>query len=217
MATSLVSNHHVSLRPMSDGFREAQNISVWVLNVEVKRARWLLSQSSGDGRAAARQLLVEQPNVADGDEGVEVLSRSAVSSFSVKFRGALEVDRSAITRYACVEIAVNEVGCKTEALLILVVIVSFAVVDPLCGGIAPFQFSSGGNSAERSCESPRQIHLGVPLSFLRLPVHVDRHCARGGVARGHRATPCSRHLPPIQAETQVESTRSRVQAVRRRG
>jgi hypothetical protein len=61
---------------------------------------------------------VKRPDVGDVEEGVKVPPRPAMSSFGVKLRGALEMDRSAVTRHACVEIAVNEVGCKTEALFI---------------------------------------------------------------------------------------------------
>jgi hypothetical protein len=72
----------------------------------------------GDRSPAPNELVVERADLGHVNESIEVLSRSAVGSFGVELGGALEMDRSPVSRHARIEIAVDEVGREAEALFV---------------------------------------------------------------------------------------------------
>src|SRR2546430_3088316 len=75
------------------GFRETQDVAVWVLNVEVPCAPRTLLERFRDRRTAAHELVVQCADVGYVKEGIKVLPGPAIGPFGLKFRGALEMDR----------------------------------------------------------------------------------------------------------------------------
>src|SRR5690348_15212063 len=107
-----------SFKRLLGGFREAEDVAVRVLNVEVQCAPRTLLKRLGDRSPAPNQLGVERPDLGHVKEGIEVLSGPAVGSFGVELGSALEMDRNAVSRHARVEIAVDEVRREAEALFV---------------------------------------------------------------------------------------------------
>jgi hypothetical protein len=81
----------------TDGFREAEDVAVRVLNPEVQCSPRTLPKRLGDRSPAPNKLVVERADLGHVNESIEVLSRSTVGSFGVELGGALEMDRSPVS------------------------------------------------------------------------------------------------------------------------
>jgi hypothetical protein len=101
-----------------DGFREAEDISVGILDVEVALAPGPLLKWLDDGSAATDELVVQLADSGDGKVCVEMLFGPSVRTLRLKLRSAFEVNHCTIARHAGVEVLVDEVAFKAEALLV---------------------------------------------------------------------------------------------------
>src|SRR5512141_2552261 len=101
-----------------DGLREAEDISVRILDVEVALAPGPLLKWLDDGSAATDELVKQLADSGDGKICVEMLFGPSVRTLGLKLRSAFEVDHCTIARHAGVEVHVDEVAFEAEALLV---------------------------------------------------------------------------------------------------
>jgi hypothetical protein len=95
-------------------FAEAENIPVWILDVEIPARPRPLFQGLGDSRAARTQFIMQACSANDANVDVEMFMLLAMRPVGDRLRRAFEMNRETVATNAGVERLVAEVQVESE-------------------------------------------------------------------------------------------------------
>jgi len=165
---------------------EAENVSIWVLDVEVDTGPRSRFQRFSDERATRPQFSMQRRHPSDADVSVQVLILLTMRSVAERLGGTLEMNGEAIAAHASVERVVAEVDAEAELI---------AVIRNRCIEIIHQQLWCDASEACRIRECLRRHH----------PV-LRRH--RGSVRPSHwRTTASAIQLAALRDRLRVANTK----------